>query len=502
VSQLEAPDPRRSTAIALAAVGVLAMAGSLAAGPEAAVAGAAVLIASCLLAMRELATPTFTWPTVLSAFVLMMWFIPGRGYRLPVTLPFNLEPYRLVLGLLVVVFLVAVANGRAQIRFGGYGPALATMVGAAVISAFLNYNAIATDAGDGAIKSLSYFLGIVAVFVLFSSVLRTHEEIDTVLRAFVIGAAVVGLSTVYESRFGYNAFDHLHEYVPALVREARTAFDVRAGNVRVHASAQHPIALAGALLLAFPFSLYLSQRATTIWRSRTWLVLGGACAIGASATISRTTVIMIVAMLVVALMLRARDLVRYWPVLLLTPVVIYFAVPGALGGIFYSFFPKRGLLGADLYSRQGESGSGRLADLEPGLRVWSESPLFGKGLGSEVTTASSGVADVAEGAEGAIIFFDNQYLGTLISIGAIGFAGVLWFVWGVVGSMFKGARRARDALGDLMSICAVGLAGFGAGMLVFDAFAFVQAAMFFFMVAALGLQARRLEREKTASAET
>jgi polysaccharide biosynthesis protein PslJ len=315
---------------------------------------------------------------------------------------------------------------------------------------------------------------------------------DTVVRALVVGATVVAFSAIYESRSGYNAFDHLAEWIPALEREARVVFEERGGNVRVYASAQHPIALSAALFMAFPLALYLVGRASTQLRSRIWVVAAAICAMGAVATISRTTVIMGVALGLVALWVRGRQVVRFWPLLLILPVAIHFAVPGALGGIYKALTFQSGGLAADAYARPGEQGSGRLADLEPGLRVWSESPLVGNGIGSQVTTKEAGVAQTAEGAEGAVIIFDNEWLNTLVSLGVIGVVAVAWFVWGSLLTVGRFARRVRGPRSDLAAACAAAIGAFGISMFVFDAFAFVQATIFFFLIAALGLQARRL----------
>jgi hypothetical protein len=493
MAYVEAPAGRRSTAIGLAAVGALSLAVGTLLGPRETLAGAAVLVVASLLAMRELATPTVTWPNAIAAFVLVMWLVPARGYRLPITLPFNLEPYRIVLAVLLVALIAGAIGGRLQLEFLGFGVPLLVLAGTAVIAAILNYQELANAfEGGGAFKSLSYFLGFLAVFVLVASTIKTQAAMDTVVRALVLGATIVALSAIYESRSGYNAFDHLSEWIPALVRESRGAFEERGGNVRVYASAQHPIALSAALFMAFPLALYLVGRASTQLRSRLWIVAAAICAMGAAATISRTTVVMAVALGLVAVWVRGRQVVRFWPFLLVLPIAIHFAVPGALGGIYKALTFQGGGLAADAYARPGEQGSGRLADFEPGLRVWGESPLVGKGIGSQVTTKEAGVAQTAEGAQGAVIIFDDEWLNTLVSLGVIGFAAVAWLVFGSLFTVGRFARRVRGPRSDLAAACAAAIGAFGIAMFVFDAFAFVQATIFFFLIAALGLQARRL----------
>lgn len=493
MAYVEAPVARRSTAIAVVAFGAACLAVGTLIGPRETLGGAAVFAAAGLLALRELATPTFTWPNAIAAFVLLLWLIPARGYRLPISLPFTLEPYRVLLGLLLVLLVVAAISGRLTFEFLGFGVPLLILAGVAIVAAILNYEELAdTFEGGGAFKSLSYFMGFLTVFVLVASTIKTQAAMDTVVRALVVGATLVALTAIYESRTSYNVFDHLSEWIPALVREDRTAFETRGGNVRVYASAQHPIALSAALFMAFPLALYLVGRAGSQLRSRLWVVAAGICAMGAVATISRTTVIMAFALGAVGLWLRGRQVLRFWPLLLVLPIAIHFAVPGALGGIYKALTFQGGGLAADAYARSGESGSGRLADLGPGLRVWSESPLVGKGIGSEVTTKEAGVAVTAEGAEGATIFFDNEWLGTLVSLGIIGVAAAVWFVWGSLITVGRFARRVRGPRSDLAAACAAAIGAFGVSMFVFDAFAFVQATIFFFTIAAIGLQARRL----------
>jgi polysaccharide biosynthesis protein PslJ len=492
VAHVEPQADRRAAAVALAAFGAASLLIGTLLGPNEALAGAAVFIVAAFLAMREMSTPTVTWPNAIAGFALVIWLIPARGYRLPITLPFNLEPYRLVLGGLMVALLVAVVRKRLQVEFLGFGLPLAILAGTATVSAILNYQDIGNLPGDpGAFKSLSYYLGFLAVFVLVASAIKTQAAMDTVVRALVIGATIVAFSAIYESRSGYNAFDHLAEWIPALIRESRTVFSDRGGNLRVYASAQHPIALSAALFMVFPLALYLIGRAGSRLRAQLWGAAAAVCAMGAVATISRTTVIMGIAVLAVSIWVRGRQVLRFWPLLLILPVAIHFAVPGALGGIYKAFFPQEGLA-SDLTTRPGEQGSGRLADVGPGLRIWSESPLYGNGVGTQVTTGESGAAITADRATGAIIYFDNEWLNTLVSLGVLGVVGTAWFIVGSLVVVGRFARRVHGPRSDLAAACAAAIGAFGVSMLVFDAFAFVQSTILFFVIAAIGLQARRL----------
>ncbi|MGH3044309.1 MAG: hypothetical protein ACRDM2_06250, partial [Gaiellaceae bacterium] len=205
MATVAAPADRRTTAIGLAAFGSACLLGGALIGPNEALGGAVIFLVAAVLAMRELATPTLTWPNAIAAFAFVIWLIPARGYRLPITLPFNLEPYRLVLAGLVLALIVALIAGRAKLEFLGFGIPLAILATTATVSAILNYDEIGTVAGDpGAFKSLSYYLGFLAVFVLVASTIKTQAAMDTVVRALVIGGTIVAFAAIYESRSGYN----------------------------------------------------------------------------------------------------------------------------------------------------------------------------------------------------------------------------------------------------------------------------------------------------------
>jgi hypothetical protein len=338
---------------------------------------------------------------------------------------------------------------------------------------------------------VSYFVGFLLVFALAASTIDRIGNVDSLLRALVGGAAVVALFALYEARTRYNVFDHLHEYVPVLDRQEREVLELRSGRLRVKASAQHPIALGAALAMMLPIAVYLSRRASSVARSYLWVGAAVLCATAAVATISRTMVVMLGVMALVALFLRGPAVVRYWPLLLVLPIVIHFVAPGALGGLYKAFVPREGLIG-DVQARAGEAGSGRFADVVPGLRIWTESPVVGHGLGSQ-TVFEHEETRLGPAPPTAVIF-DNQYMSTLVQLGLLGLLGAVWLVWGSAVKLVRAARRSTGPPSDLMAACAVSCAGFGAAMIFFDAFAFVQCTLVFVFLAALGL--RVLKREQ------
>jgi hypothetical protein len=447
------------------------------------------------LASSSAALPFLSWPGALSALVLFIWLVPIKRYNLPVDLPFRLEVYRLVLLLLLLAFGIAVMAGRARLNLAGAGAPILLVVTAALASQVANQDAInAAGLQTQSLKSLSFFLGYFVVFALVTSTLRSLDEVHRVLAAVVVGAAIVAIAALIEGRTRNNLFDGLSNWIPLLQETGEDRFSVRGGRLRVRASAQHPIALACALLLVAPVAFYLSRHARSWVRARLWLGATIVIVMAALATVSRTAVLMLGAFLVVVLIFRAKALRRSWPLLAVLVVATHFAAPGSMRQLYAAYTPKEGLV-EEQQARSLQQGSGRLADLEPGVRRWSEKPLLGRGLGTSATLAEplslEGIESLEQGAPLRVIY-DNQYLLTLVSLGALGFVGTLWFVWGAVVRLGRTARRRTGMVGDLMVACTASCAGFGVSLAVFDVFSFVQATLVFILVAALGLRARAL----------
>jgi hypothetical protein len=435
-------------------------------------------------------TAIVNWQAGIVSLVLLIWLVPIKRYTLPVTLPFRLEPYRLWILFLLIALLVAALAGRCRIGAAGHGKPLLLLAVAALSAQLANSGRISAEGlQTQSLKSLSYFLSFLVAFVLISSTIRYFHEIDVVVRATVLGGAVVAVAALVESKTHYNVFNHLQSWIPIFHSTGEDKYNFRGGRLRVRASAQHPIALAGALLLTVPLAIYAARRASSVARSRFWLGAALALSAAAIATVSRTAVVMLLAMLATALIFRRREVLRRWPVLLLLLAVTHLMAPGSLTHLYRAFSPKGGLLSQQSI-RSNQRGSGRIADIAPGLRRWSENPVFGRGLGTGATTAEPTALE-GVGGESRVIY-DDQYLSTLVSLGAVGFIGALWFLWGAVGKLARTARRTIGETSDFFVACTASAAGFGASMLTYDAFSFVQVSLLFFLICGLGLRARTL----------
>jgi hypothetical protein len=461
------------------------------------------------LAVRASSHPTersrvsvLSWQGAISALVLLIWFIPTKRYRFPVDLPFKLEPYRLFILILLGALLVSALIGRRRIQAAGHGKAVLLLGGAAFASQAANRQAInAAGLQTQSLKSLSYFLSFLVAFALVCSALQGFGEIRAIAASIVIGAAVIALFALYESRSHNNVFEHLDRWFPFLQNTGEDKFKLRAGRLRVRASSQHSIALAVAFLMAVPLAIYLARHAASKLRQRFWIAAALVITMGSIVTVSRTAVVVLVTMLVTARFLRGIRLARLLPLFVVLVFVTHFAAPGAMKGLYHAFTPKAGLIGQQ-EGRASLAGSGRLADIGPGLKRWSARPVFGHGLGTNPTTDQQSTVQAANVPAFQGIIFDDQYLESLVSLGFVGFVAVLWFVWGVVVKVARKARETTDERGDLLVAFAVASAGFAASMATFDAFSFVQVTLLFSVIAALGLRARSLVEEGRQADET
>jgi O-antigen ligase len=180
---------------------------------------------------------------------------------------------------------------------------------------------------------------------------------------------------------------------------------------------------------------------------------------------------------VVFIWLRPRETRRLWPAIFPILLAIHFVLPGTLGALKQSFVPAGGLV-AQQKSQAGKSGSGRIADLGPGLREWSHSPLVGEGFGTRVVDATT------KGPQANVL--DDQWLQSLLETGAVGFFGWLWLFCRAVRRFGKEAKQDDSERGWLLTALAAGVAAYAVGMMTYDAFSFIQVTFLLFIFIGLG----------------
>jgi hypothetical protein len=468
--------PLAATAVVVGAMTVLAA--TVLTGTAVKISAPAVTIAViAAIAWRKL----LTWHALIALTIATVMFIPIKRYSLPASLPFHLEPYR------VLIFAVVVAWGTSllidpRVRLRGTPidwPLFLFLF--AILGSLLANSQRVGGLEQEVVKKLAFFLSFFFVFYLMVSCLRHYRQIDFIVRVLAGCGTVVGFFSIVESRTGYNIFNHLSSILPGLRLGAVPNIVNRGARLRVYASAQHPIALSAALVMLLPLTFYLYKRT----RQRRWLWCGLIIGLGGLSSIARTGVVMLMVIALVYVILNPRGTRRLWPALIPLLVVIHFALPGTLGTLRSSFFPKGGLIAQQ---QNQQIGSGRLATFGPALHnELSPDPLLGEGFGTRITAPD----EIVSTPNAPIL--DDQWLGILLETGVIGFVLLGLVIFRFISVAGRTAKRELDRpRGWLLAASVASVTAFAVGMWTFDAFSFIQVTFLFFFFLGLGCAALRV----------
>jgi O-antigen ligase len=437
-----------------------------------------------MLAVLAWRRTLLAWPTLLALIVVVILFVPVRRYTLGGSLPFGLEPYRVLLALVFVAWLLALLVDP-RTRFRRTGLELPVLLLLAAIGCSLVFNAARVTPLSGTVaKGLILFLSFLFVMYFVSSAVKQRGALDGMVMLLVIGATAIALSAVVEWRIGYNVFNHLDQVVPLLASSSDVGVLERGDRPRAYASAQHAIALGAALAMVMPLAVYLYRRTGRFG----WMAAAAILTLGAMATGSRTAIVMLAATLVVFLVLQRRATIRLLPLLLPLFLVVQIAMPGSLGTFRAIFFPQDGLV-AEEHGDAGQSGSGRLADLGPSLEEWAQTPLFGQGFSTRLTSADDPQVNA--------LILDNQWLGSLLELGALGFVALVWLLVRAIRRLGRHARNNDEPHGWLMAALCAAITAYAIGMFTFDAFSFIQVTFLLFIMLGMSAAALRLSGSRT-----
>jgi polysaccharide biosynthesis protein PslJ len=412
-----------------------------------------------------------SWPSLVVALLLVILFIPIRRYTLPGDLPFELEPYRLLVAFLILGWGSSLLiDPRVRLRKSGFeGPLVLFIIGI-LASELTNPGRVASNSTDVA-KAMTFFFSFIVVFYLIVSVARSERHLIRFVKILVSGGALISVLAVIESRTGHNLFNDLGKVIPFLENANIPRPQGRGARLRSYASAQHAIALGALLVMLIPLAVYLGRKT----RQRLWWLALGLLTVGALSTVSRTGVVMLLVVCVVFLWLRTAETKRFWPAVVPLLVVVHFALPATLGPLKNSFFPEGGLINEQRASA-GTYGSGRIADLGPSLHEAKRTLVFGQGYGTRITEWGRSNAPI----------LDNQWLGILLETGLTGLFGLLWLFVRAVRRFGRAAKEDDSARGWLFVALTAGIAAYGVGMFTYDAFAFIQSTLILFVLLAFG----------------
>jgi hypothetical protein len=436
------------------------------------------------LALTLLHRRLLSWKALLGLTIAIILFIPIRRYTMPGGLPFELEPYRLMVAFLGAGWMVSLlVDRRVRLRGSGLEAPLVLFGFTALISIVVNTGRInALSVQDVVLKKLTFFASFYLILYLIVSVARTRDLVDWIVKWLVAGGAIVAGFAIYEAWTGFNIFSNLQPVIPILKLAFAPEMDVRGSRLRVFASSQHPIALGVAFVMLLPLAVYLAKK----YKQRRWMLCCGVILLACFSTVSRTTILMLIVVFIVFLRLQPVETKRLWRFLLPAFIVIHVALPGAIGTLQESFFPKGGLV-AEQQAGAGGRGSGRLADVGPSLEEWKKQFVFGQGFGTRV---------VDEGRINAFIL-DDQWLGTLLETGLVGVLAWIWLFRRFLKRVNAEARRDRGDRGWLLTALSASVLAYALAMATYDAWSFIQVTFLLFIL--LGVGSVVLQQEATAA---
>jgi hypothetical protein len=440
----------------------------------------------CVLAFAASHRWLLQWRTLLSIIIAVIVFIPMQRYTLlPGALPFKLEPYRVVIAAIAIAWVLnLLLEPTTRIRRTGFDVPIVAFVLVAFLSDAANMTRVVHTL-DVTMKSLTVLASFVVVTYLVSTTVERRRDLDRLIMLLVGGCAIVALEAIVESRTNVNLFNKLHQVFPPLTYNGPIAYtDDDGRGQRPYATAEHPISLSAMLVMVMPLGIYLALQT----RSKLWWIATGMIGIGVFATLSRTGILMLLTLLITYTCIKPASIRRALPLMLPLLIAVNVAVPGSLHTLRSAFFPEGGLI-AQQKGGAGTNGSGRVADLGPSLAEWSQTPLLGQGYGTRIT-------DLDDGRHNADIL-DNQWLGTLLEVGALGFLALMWLFFRSVRRLSRFARRDTTPHGWLLAGLAASITSFGVGMFTYDAFSFEQVIFVFFIF--LGMAAAAMRPEPIAS---
>ncbi|CAN5115925.1 hypothetical protein BH09ACT10_BH09ACT10_21770 [soil metagenome] len=476
---VEREDRRASIARALVSVPLLAgvaLAGTVMLPPL--IIGGLLLAVSVFYLSRR---AVLRWDVGLIVFTLIIMFIPIRRFALPIPLPFALEPYRvallILLGAVILALLTEPTFVWRPVRFGWQiGIFIATLT--ASIS-FNGTDLVESALASTALGALVNMLIMLSVFFIVRQLLDSESQVMLLLQMLVSAGGIVGFFAVVERFTRVNIFLRINRIIPLdSLTEESTAY--RAGGNRSYASAQHPIALSVMMCMLIPLAIYLMKyspwprkvlnRRVVYGMAAFWMVAGIAMAV------SRTAMVTIGVVMIVVMIFR--PFLGISLSILALPLLALGAltVPKVFNELIGSFFDFNGLI-ASQYTSAGSAGAGRLADLDPAMKLVAAHPYFGTGVGGRIVV----------GPERNSFILDNQVLGSLLDTGIVGVVGLFALtvapIFAVMRFSFK--RDVDPRHSDLAFALAASLVANVAALYFYDAFGFLQTFFIFCMVLAI-----------------
>ena len=413
--------------------------------------------------------------TILTVWLVLLMGIPASLVVAPLGAVGG--PATIFAAVVLVFYLVtwlhpalAPAGGRQPVR------AAAILLACAVIATYVSANRhiMPSLERNGIDRGIILICGWLGVLVMASDGIPSMERLKKLLGRVVIGATAMATVGITQFFTGLDATQYI--IIPGLKEQTlNTDLLSRNGLNRPSATAAHPLEFAAVLGMALPIAINRARFAPPGKRAVRWTQVGLISA-GLPMTVSRSAVLAVLAVVFV--------LLPTWPkverriayvVMALGVAGLFLLVPG-LVKTFRALFAT--LLG-------DTSTASRTGAFSKAMPYVFQHPWLGHGFGTFFPAT--------------YFFTDDQYLLTIIELGAVGlFALLALFVVGLVTA--QRARRAtkdpetRDLGQCLTATIAVAMVAFG----TFDALSFNMAAGLTFLFLGCTGAAWRLLRKQGA----
>lgn len=314
-----------------------------------------------------------------------------------------------------------------------------------------------------------------ALILVIAEVVRTMADALQLVRALLAGAFFCCLVGVVQFVFRVNPMEWIQEAMPGFIYNGGdTPFQIRGSLIRVAGSTFHSIELGVVASMLIPLSMW---RALHDPRGRRWFhwVQTALLLFAVATTVSRSGILGLVIGLAVFVPFLPR-LVRRW-LLFASPVIVagvFFVVPGFVGTISSA-------IGADI---SDPSIATRVNNYPRVVQLLDSRPVLGAGPGNYTPPD-------------ALRILDNQYLGSLVTLGLVGLAATLvYFILPGIAGVLAAKAAPDPRLRSLAAAVAAGALVGGVCSVTFDSLSFPVFALVYPALVGLGGGVWRLVRRR------
>jgi len=413
-------------------------------------------------------------PWTMAAFLVMIFLVPIDGVTLPVHLPMASSPDRVLLLLIIAIWfgtkLLGRPASRPRARFTRVHVAVILFLGVALASDGINSGSLAMfQEGTATFKKLLLLGSIVTFFLIASSVLRP-AEVPRLIKLMIWLGVIVAFFAVIEAKTHSDIFYTIWQKISSVTLPNELDQKDEIGRLTVDGPTSEPLELAALITMVLPFTILATIEADGR-KERLKYVLATAILIaGALSTARKTSIVAPLVAVLVLTAYRPRVMLRGLLISALPLfVIVHLIAPGQLGSVVSELLPGN--------ASNVSTTTDRVARYD-GVRPDVMSHLLvGRGFQSFDPHKYR--------------ILDNEFLGLLIGVGAIGLA----FYLSIFGSLLTithplirgpDPRRAVVALGAQAAVIIAMVSN-----ALFDVLSFAHVSYLMFFVGAMVVALRK-----------